>query len=173
MSVQKPSNGYEYEEEHKKPIRGTQWFLISIIKYLLQISIFFLTLWAVLQFYDITADNMEYFIFTCINYVTSGFFAFFGSYAIFSSLCNLTKYKANPIKPFIQKSRKLRRFCIYIFLILFQSLFFVLSAETNIMQYLPFDMFWSYVFTWIIIAILSRIVGHGLYFILSRFKFQI
>lgn len=171
MSVQKPSNGYE--EEYKEPIRGTQWFLISIIKYLLQISIFFLTLWSVLQFYDITADNMEYFIFTCINYIVSGFFAFFGSYAIFSSLCNLTKYKPNPIQPCIRKSRKLKHFCVYILVILFQSLFFVLSIQTNIMKYLPFDEFWSYIFTWIIIAILSRVVSRGLYFIISRFKFQI
>lgn len=171
MSVQKPSD--EYEEEYKEPVRGTQWFVISIIKFLLQISIFFLTLWVVLQFYDITADNVEYFIFTCINYIASGFFAFFGSYAIFSSLCNLTKYKPNPIQPFIRKLRKLKHFCVYVFVILIQSLFFVLSINANIIEYLPFDMFWSYVFTWIIIAILSRVIGRGLYYILSRFKFQI
>lgn len=171
MSVQKPSNGYE--EEYKEPIRGTQWFLTSIIKFLLQISIFFLTLWGVLQFYNITSNNWEYFLFTCFNYMISGFLAFFGSYAIFSSLCKLAKHKPNPIKPCIPKSRKLRHFLIYIFLILFQSLFFVLSVETNIMKYLPFDVFWSYIVTWILIAILSRLLSRGLYFILSRFKFQV
>jgi len=158
---------------YKNPIRGTQWLLTGVFKFLLQMAFFFLILWGTLQFYDITANNWYYFIFIFFNYVVSGFLAFFGAYAIFSVLCWLIKYKPDPIQPYIQGHRKLRNLCIYILILLVQSVLFVWSAYLIVAGMFPFKDIWSYILAWVIIAIFARFCGYFIYYIASHFKFQI
>lgn len=175
MSVQKPSY---IEEEFNEPIRGTQGLLMWFLRLLVQMGLFFLILYATSFFFDLQADYLFFFIFTCINYMASGFFAFFISYAIVLGLfaiLNLfvkTKYKAHPIPYILEGPRKRKKICIYIFVIIFQSLMFIISSHAILIGFMPFSDMWSYIIAWLFISIFAKICGHGLYFIFSHMKMQ-
>lgn len=175
MSVQKPSY---IEEEYNEPIRGSQGLLMWFLRILIQMGLFFLILYISSFFLNVQADYFFFFIFTCVNYMASGFFAFFGAYAVVLGLFALLnlfvriKYKANPIPNILEGPRKRKKICIYIFVLIFQSLAFIISSHAILIGFFPFSDMWSYIIAWLFIAVGAKICGYGLYFILSHMKMQ-
>jgi len=107
-----------------------------------------------------------FFIFIFINYIVSGVLAFFLSYFTVKLLFGkFLKRRVKPLLIMMKGKRRMKKFWIFVFTILFQAIFFVLSVNMIIADKIPLVDSLAYFLAWVGLWFVSRVLGRVLYFI--------
>jgi len=139
---------------------------IWIIRMVLNILFFFTFLYIAETQWNVRDDIMYRFLAVFIIYIISGLFSYFLSYLIIKYIFGKFLHRrVKDLKYMIKGKRRMKKLWIYVFTIVFQTIFFILSVNFILAEEIPLSDGLAFVLAWMILWVGSRILGRGLYFI--------
>lgn len=150
----------------KDPMWGSEPFWMWGTKVLVQIILFFVILITIIEVRVTRANMILYFIAIFITYVITGMLAFFIGYCIVKYVFGLLRYKVKPFLHKLKGKRKYQKVWIYLFTCAFQAIFFVMAVYVYVAMEFDIPEFWALVIAWAILAIVAKLLGKFLYFLL-------
>lgn len=166
MSVTKIEYPIKGPHGSKDRIWSLENLSMWMMKLVWDISLFFIFLYIWETEFNVRSNIFMFFIFIFINYIVSGVLAFFLSYFTVKLLFGrFLKRRVKPLLIMMKGKRRMKKFWIFVFTILFQAIFFVLSVNMILADKIPLVDSLAYFLAWIILWFVSRVLGRVLYFI--------
>ncbi len=148
----------------KNDIWTLEYALRVSIKFVLSIAFFFIILYSYSFYIDITQDYMIYFLYVFMDYVISGFLAWFFSYIIVKLMFWFNNRPVTPFTHLIRNKMRTSRLWIMVFTTIFQSFAFIFSIQFKLTEWLPINNYFaSLIMSWLVVKIASWLLGRGLF----------
>lgn len=163
-SVEKSSN----KRVLKSPVWGAEPFWMYLTKLGVQIIFFFLILLLIIDPIITRKNIFIYFFAVLLNYIITGIISVFGGYLLVKWIFNLMDYRTKPIT-YKYKGRGAKHIWKYLFTCIFQSVFFVLAVYQYVAIRFDLYEFWALVITWIILAIIAKLLGKLIYVLVAQY----
>ncbi|KKN53974.1 hypothetical protein LCGC14_0597120 [marine sediment metagenome] len=166
MSVTKSNSMVKGPHANRSRIWSLENLCIWAIKMVLNMLFFFAFLYVAETQWNVSRDYISHFIAIFFIYIVSGIISFFLSYLIIKYLFG--RFLKRQVKSFgsmLKDKRRMKKLWIYLFTIIIQTIFFILSVNFIIADELPLSDGLAFVIAWIILWIGAKVIGRFLFFI--------
>lgn len=162
----------KYDTNTQRATKGTVWGLERVSKWFIRgiydVLLFF-TILIIASYYIDLSNYFNYFLVVFITYIVSDIVVFILAYVTIKFIFGLAHREVKTFMATIKYKKRKRRLWVYIFTIVFETIFYLLSVVMILANELPWSDFWSLVIAWILIGFTAKGLGNLIYFIFYTF----
>ncbi|KKN09384.1 hypothetical protein LCGC14_1047150 [marine sediment metagenome] len=168
MSVKK-QGAEHYGRSYKDSVWGAERVSFWIVRLIFDAIMFFVFLRIFDDIFGIFNKIPTYMLFIFISYVCADVTSFLLAYTFIKVIFGLLHRKVKTLVAKIKYGKRMKKLWIYIFTILLETIFFYLSATVWLAGLIPIYYILSIVIAWIVLWMISKVLGRVIYFIFYTF----
>ena len=168
MSVKK-QGAEHYGRSYKDSVWGAERVSFWIVRLIFYALMFFVFLRIFDDVFGMGNTIPLYILFIFISYICADVISFLLAYMFIKFIFGLLHRKVKTLVAKINYKNKLKKFWIYIFTIMLETIFFYLSASIWLADMMSFYFVVSIVIAWIILWMISRVLSRIIYFLFYTF----
>lgn len=151
----------------KDPIWGTENISMFISNLGWKVTSFFIIYYAIIS--QISYEIFTYFILIFIDYIISDIVGLVIGYATIKLFFGIFQYEVKSFSLILKELRKHNKLLVYVLTILFQTIFFIAGTHNLLMAWLDIPKFPALLLTWLVLALIAKLLGRGLFFLFYKF----